>query len=187
MSLSALIALIRGDQPSFEYVAQGFEEGFDLAAANEGDILQFDPNGVPKAVGLAALNLPWQTWTLNTMSASGSMTVSSISPEFAIYTEFGGEAEVRGQVNFTTGGTASTSIFISGLPVNFAQEATSFGRSAVGRAAIINAGFQTSGTYSGGVCQLDTTNSVLIQGPVGGSWTLGANRRIMFAIRGRLA
>jgi hypothetical protein len=66
MSLSAILALIRGDQPSFEYVAQGFEEGFDLAAASDGDILQFDSGA-------------WEAVSFGLMFAANRTTSQSIA------------------------------------------------------------------------------------------------------------
>lgn len=54
----------------------------------------------------------WQTWT-PTITASGSMTVSSVTVQGAIYLRVGPIVYFTLEATFTLGGTASTTVYIS--------------------------------------------------------------------------
>lgn len=104
----------------------------------------------------------WTTWS-PTLSATGSMTLSSIVTDRAQYIRRGAFCVLRLQANFTTGGTASNGIKFT-LPVNSADDEYSAGGWVVDASKV--AGYVTFNvsTTTAAMYKYDASNFALAAG-----------------------
>jgi hypothetical protein len=102
----------------------------------------------------------WVSWT-PTVTASGSMTISSLTITDAQYVRVGPLVYFKLQFSCTLGGTASNTIYAT-VPVNYA-----------GTNSLVPA-FHSNGGWYNAIAQMANTNQIEIQAQGLGNYVLGA-------------
>jgi len=112
----------------------------------------------------------WFFWTPSAYSASGSMTFTSVTTDFAMFRVQGETAHVALRATGTTGGTAHLRVSGEGIPIAANPDAT---QRWIASALIIDGGTSPQGGsgYISGSLFIFTT-------PSGGNWGLGSGRMI---------